>query len=86
MLSPGAARGEESGGSAQEEMQGLMNEMGVIKPPTFEEAVETIRKAGLEPPPVPCYESTRGCRRATRRQRLLFLGARLHLSNVAHHG
>ena len=45
-------RGEESGGSAQEEMQGLMNEMGVIKPPTFEEAVETIRKAGLELPPV----------------------------------
>ena len=46
-------RGEESGGSAQEEMQGLMNEMGVIRPPTFEEAVETIRKAGLELPPVP---------------------------------
>ena len=46
-------RGEESGGSAQEEMQGLMNEMSVIKPPTFEEAVETIRKAGLELPPVP---------------------------------
>ena len=46
-------RGEESGSSAQEEMQGLMNEMGVIKPPTFEEAVETIRKAGLELPPVP---------------------------------
>lgn len=46
-------RGEESGGSAQEEMQGLMNEMGAIKPPTFEEAVETIRKAGLELPPVP---------------------------------
>lgn len=46
-------RGEESGGSAQEEMQGLMNEMGVIKPPTFEEAVETIHKAGLELPPVP---------------------------------
>lgn len=46
-------RGEESGGSALEEMQGLMNEMGVIKPPTFEEAVETIRKAGLELPPVP---------------------------------
>lgn len=46
-------RGEESGGSAQEEMQGLMNGMGVIKPPTFEEAVETIRKAGLELPPVP---------------------------------
>ena len=45
-------RGEESGSSAQEEMQGLMNEMGVIKPPTFEEAVETIRKAGLELPPV----------------------------------
>ena len=46
-------RGEESGSSAQEEMQGLMNEIGVIKPPTFEEAVETIRKAGLELPPVP---------------------------------
>ena len=46
-------RGEESGGSAREEMQGLMNEIGVIKPPTFEEAVETIRKAGLELPPVP---------------------------------
>lgn len=45
-------RGEESGGSAQEEMQGLMNEMGVSEPPTFEEAVETIRKAGLELPPV----------------------------------
>lgn len=46
-------RGEESGGSAQEEMRGLMNEMGIIKPPAFEEAVETIRKAGLELPPVP---------------------------------
>ena len=46
-------RGEESGGSAREEMQGLMNEMGVIKPPTFEEAVATIHKAGLELPPVP---------------------------------
>ena len=45
-------RGEESGGSALEEMQGLMNEMGVNEPPTFEEAVETIRKAGLELPPV----------------------------------
>lgn len=30
-----------------------MNEMGVNEPPTFEEAVETIRKAGLELPPVP---------------------------------
>ena len=29
-----------------------MNEMGVSEPPTFEEAVETIRKAGLELPPV----------------------------------
>lgn len=46
-------RGEESGSSALEEMQGLMNEMGVNEPPTFEEAVETIRKAGLELPPVP---------------------------------
>ena len=46
-------RGEESGGNALEEMQGLMNEMGVNEPPTFEEAVETIRKAGLELPPVP---------------------------------
>ncbi len=46
-------RGEESGSSALEEMQGLMNEIGVNEPPTFEEAVETIRKAGLELPPVP---------------------------------
>ena len=46
-------RGEESGSNALEEMQGLMNEMGVNEPPTFEEAVETIRKAGLELPPVP---------------------------------
>ena len=46
-------RGEESGSSALEEMQGLMNEMGVNEPPTFDEAVETIRKAGLELPPVP---------------------------------
>lgn len=45
-------RGEESGSSALEEMQGLMNEMGVSEPPTFEEAVEAIRKAGLELPPV----------------------------------
>ena len=45
-------RGEESGSNALEEMQGLMNEMGVNEPPTFEEAVETIRKAGLELPPV----------------------------------
>lgn len=45
-------RGEESGSSALEEMQGLMNEMGVSEPPTFEEAVEIIRKAGLELPPV----------------------------------
>ena len=46
-------RGEESGSNALEEMQGLMNEMGVNEPPTFEGAVETIRKAGLELPPVP---------------------------------
>lgn len=46
-------RGEESGSSALEEMQGLMNEMGVNEPPTFEDAVETICKAGLELPPVP---------------------------------
>ncbi|WP_373580704.1 tetratricopeptide repeat protein [Collinsella aerofaciens] len=46
-------RGEESGSSALEEMQGLMNEMGVNEPPTFEDAVETISKAGLELPPVP---------------------------------
>ena len=46
-------RGEESGSSALEEMQGLMNEMGVNEPPTFDDAVETIRKAGLELPPVP---------------------------------
>lgn len=45
-------RGEESGSNALEEMQGLMNEMGVSEPPTFEEAVETIHKAGLELPPV----------------------------------
>ena len=45
-------RGEESGSSALEEMQGLMNEMGVIEPPTFEDAVDTIRKAGIELPPV----------------------------------
>lgn len=45
-------RGEESGSNALEEMQGLMNEMGVNEPPTFEEAVETISKAGLELPPV----------------------------------
>lgn len=45
-------RGEESGSNALEEMQGLMNEMGVNEPPTFEDAVETIRKAGLELPPV----------------------------------
>ena len=46
-------RGEESGSGALEEMQGLMNEMGVNEPPTFDDAVETIRKAGLELPPVP---------------------------------
>ena len=46
-------RGEESGSSALEEMQGLMNEMGINEPPTFDDAVETIRKAGLELPPVP---------------------------------
>lgn len=46
-------RGEESGSNALEEMQGLMNEMGVNEPPTFEDAVKTIRKAGLELPPVP---------------------------------
>ncbi|MFR3877496.1 MAG: hypothetical protein ACLTYW_04395 [Collinsella sp.] len=51
-LLPSVPRGEESGSSALEEMQGLMNEMGVSEPPTFEEAVETIRKAGLELPPV----------------------------------
>ena len=50
-------RGEESGGSAQEEMQGLMNEMGVNEPPTFEEAAETISKAGLELPPVPAVSN-----------------------------
>ena len=32
--------------------ESVMNEMGVSEPPTFEEAGETIRKAGLELPPV----------------------------------
>lgn len=50
-------RGEESGSNALEEMQGLMNEMGVNEPPTFEEAVETISKAGLELPPVPAVSN-----------------------------
>ena len=46
-------RAARSRAAALEEMQGLMNEMGVSEPPTFEEAVETIHKAGLELPPVP---------------------------------
>lgn len=50
-------RGEELGSNALEEMQGLMNEMGVNEPPTFEEAVETISKAGLELPPVPAVSN-----------------------------
>lgn len=50
-------RGEESGSNALEEMQGLMNEMGVNEPPTFGEAVETISKAGLELPPVPAVSN-----------------------------
>ena len=50
-------RGEESGSNALDEMQGLMNEMGVNEPPTFEEAVETISKAGLELPPVPAVSN-----------------------------
>ena len=50
-------RGEQSGSNALEEMQGLMNEMGVNEPPTFEEAVETISKAGLELPPVPAVSN-----------------------------
>lgn len=50
-------RGEEPGSNALEEMQGLMNEMGVNEPPTFEEAVEAISKAGLELPPVPAVSN-----------------------------
>ena len=75
-------RGEESGSSALEEMQGLMNEMSVSEPPTFEEAVETIRKAAGARRDQPAG----GCCRAVGRQRLLFPGAWLHLPNVAHHG
>lgn len=45
-------KGEQAGATALEEMQGLMNEMGVTEQPTFEAAVDTIKAAGMELPPV----------------------------------
>ena len=45
-------KGEASGQNAMEEMQGLMNEMGVTEPPSFKDAVAAIGRAGLELPPV----------------------------------
>lgn len=44
-------KGEASGQSATEEMQGLMNEMGITEPPSFKDAVAEIGRAGLELPP-----------------------------------
>ena len=44
-------KGDTSGQNATEEMQGLMNEMGVTEPPSFKDAVATIGRAGLELPP-----------------------------------
>ena len=44
-------KGDTSGQNATEEMQGLMNEMGITEPPSFKEAVATIGHAGLELPP-----------------------------------
>ena len=44
-------KGDTSGRNATEEMQGLMNEMGVTEPPSFKDAVAEIGRAGLELPP-----------------------------------
>lgn len=44
-------KGDTSGQNATEEMQGLMNEMGLTEPPSFKDAVATIGRAGLELPP-----------------------------------
>lgn len=79
-------RGEESGSSALEEMQGLMNEMGVSEPPTFEEAVETIHRAGLELPPVSAVTNQLADAAVQLVDNGFFHGARLYLPNVAHHG
>lgn len=46
-------RGDDSGQNAQEEMEGLMNEMGVSRAPSFEDAVKTVQRAGLDLPPTP---------------------------------
>ena len=46
-------RGEESGSNALEEMQGLMNEMGVNEPPTFEEPSRPSVRLGSSCLPCP---------------------------------
>lgn len=45
-------KGDASGQNAAEEMQGLMNEMGITEPPSFKDAVAEIGRAGLELPPI----------------------------------
>ena len=44
-------RGEEIGPTAQEEMRALMAEMEVSEPPSFEDAVATVERAGIALPP-----------------------------------
>ena len=46
-------RGEHISASAEEELQGLMFEMGIAEPPTFNDAVETLERSGLNLPPTP---------------------------------
>lgn len=46
-------RGEHISASAEEELQGLMSEMGITEPPTFNDAVETLERSGLNLPPSP---------------------------------
>lgn len=50
-------RGEYVTTNADEEMQGLMDEMGVAEVPSFEEAVRTLKAADLEIPPVPAVQN-----------------------------
>ena len=46
-------RGEHISGSAEEELQGLMSEMGITEPPAFNDVVATLEKSGLNLPPSP---------------------------------
>lgn len=53
-------RGEHISASAEEEQQGLMSELGISEAPSFDWAVKTLEKSGLNLPPSPLVNAQIG--------------------------